>query len=471
MSQPNPPQAGPGANAPEATAEIAARIDRIPPGPTHIRLAACLGAGTFFDSFDALSIAVVLSLIVNTFHISLAEAGVIISAGYAGQWLGMVAVGALADRFGRRRPYIVSLVLFGAMSLLCATAWDQTSLMVFRAIQGIGLGAEIPIAAILMSEFLGRRGRGRVFTLYESVFAWGIFFAPLTALATTSALGPEAGWRVLLGLGALPLAIAVWAWFSLPESPRWLALKGHAAQADALVSAMEEQAHARGVALSEPQPALTGIDAEFRVGELLSPAFRGRTVMLAVVWFANFFVNYGCLTWLPTMYTKIGGLPHSQSLLLTVLTSAGQLVVVYLVAVLIERIGRRPLLIGSLAIAVLGAVYGVVVISLLHITSWPALFVSGAVMVMGTTAPGVVLYLYTGELYPTRMRGWATSVTASLGKVASIVSPSVFGFMLSGHGGPSAVFGMLAIAAGVALAAIAIGGIETRDRSLEEISA
>lgn len=470
MSQSNSPLVGADSPTPES-GDIATRIDRIPPGPFHIRLAACLGAGTFFDSFDALSIAVVLSLIVNSFGISLAEAGVIISAGYAGQWLGMVTVGALADRYGRRRPFIGALALFGAMSLLCAFAWDQHSLLLFRAIQGIGLGAEIPIAAILMSEFLGRRGRGRIFTLYESVFAWGIFFAPLTALACTSALGPETGWRVLLAIGALPLVIAVWAWFALPESPRWLALKGHTAEAEALVAQMESETLSRGRELPAPLPATAPADTTFRFGELLSPRYRRRTLMLALVWFTNFFVNYGCLTWLPTMYVKIGGLPHSQALWLTTLTSAGQLVVVYVVAVLIDRIGRRPLLIGSLTIAALGAVCGVVIISVLHITAWPALFVSGAVMVLGTTAPGVALYLYTGELYPTRMRGWATSVTASLGKVASMASPSIFGFMLGGRGGPSAVFVALAIAAAIALAAIAIGGIETRGRSLEEISA
>jgi len=416
-----------------AAALVAARIDRIPVGRFHVKVATTLGAGTFFDSFDALSIAVVLSLIVNSLGFGLAEAGVIISVGYLGQWVGMFLVGALADRLGRRRAFILACTIFGVMSLLCAVAWDPPSLLVFRAIQGLGLGAEVPIASILLSEHLGRHSRGRVTVLYQSVFAWGIFFAPLVALLSTSVVGPELGRRVLLGLGALPLLVAVWAWFLLPESARWLAVRGRLSEAETQVSAMEDEASARGVVLAEPEvtPAATIAPQEFRIGEILSPTYRRRTVLMALLWFANFFVNFGCLTWLPTMYVRIGGLPASGSLMLSLITSVLQIVIVYVAAALVDRIGRRPLLVGGLGIAAAGAIYGVIVIGMLGQSSWQNLFVSGCVMVVGTTMPAVVLYLYTSELYPTRMRSWATSSVSSLGKVASIISPSVFGLMLA----------------------------------------
>ncbi|MGY0498394.1 MFS transporter [Nocardia sp. FBN12] len=450
---------------------IAARIDRIPFGRFHTRLMSQLGAGTFFDGFDAMTIAVVLPLIVKSFGISLAEAGLIISAGYVGQWIGMLLAGALADRVGRRRPFIISLVLFGGMSLACAFAWNETSLLVFRLVQGLGLGAEIPIAAILLSEYLGRHGRGRSFGIYQSLFAWGIFFAPLTALAATSAFGPETGWRVLLAIGALPLVIAAWAYFALPESARWLAVTGRGAEADSHVRVMEDDAARHGIELMKPEETSTQTGETFRFSELLSPAYRARTLMLAVVWFATFFVNYGCLSWLPTMYVQVGRLPQSQSLLLAIVTSGLQLVVIYIVVFLIDRVGRRPLLIAGLAVAAIGALYGFIAIGLLGHTTWPVMFVSGCTMVVGTTVPAVFLYLYTSELYPTRMRGWATSATASLNKLASIIAPTIFGFMLSGHGGTPAVFTALGVAAVIALAAVAFGAIETRNRSLEETSA
>ncbi|WP_432180673.1 MFS transporter [Streptomyces sp. NBC_00063] len=453
-------------------AEIAARVDRVPVGRFHVRLAVTLGTVTFFDSFDILSVAVVLSLITNTLGFGLTEAGLIISAGYLGQWIGMLLVGVLADSLGRRRAFIFASALFGAMSLLCAFAWDQTTLLVFRAVQGLGLGAEVPIAAILLSEYLGRRNRGRISVLYQSVLTWGIFFAPLVALLCTSSFGPDLGWRILLAVGSLPLLVAVWSWFSLPESARWLAVKGRVSEADKYVRAMEEHARARGVTLQTPEvkPLAAGESGKFRMREIFSPAYRRRTVMVALLWFTTFFMIVGCLSWLPTMYVKIGKLSHSQSLLLTLAMSGLQMVIVYVTAMLIDKVGRRPLLLLGLALAAAGALYGVMTIGVLGLATWQNLFVSGVIMTVGTTVPGVFLYLYTIELYPTRMRSWATSATASLGKLASIVSPSIFGFMLAGYGGPPAIFGALSIAAVVALAAVLIGGVETRGRSLEETS-
>jgi MFS transporter, putative metabolite:H+ symporter len=454
------------------SAAIAARIDRVPTGPFHYRLASILGGGTFFDAFDALSIAVVLPLVISAFQLDFSDAGLIISAGYAGQWVGAVVVGALADRIGRRPAFVLSLVIFGTLSLACAFAWSHSSLLLFRALQGIGLGAEVPIATTLINEYLGKRNRGRISVIYQSTFTWGIFVAPLVALVTTAALGPESGWRVLLGIGALPLVIAVWAWFALPESARWLATAGRTDEADALVRRMEDEAIARGRVLDEPEPVPSTLarTGTLRLGELLSPTYRRRTLGLATIWFTSFFIVYGYLTWLPTMYVSVGQLPPSNSLVLTVVLGATQLVVVYVTAWLVDRVGRRPLLLTAFGLAVIGGLYGAVMLGLLGYTSWPVLFSSGIILAIGMSISSASLFLYTSELYPTRMRGWATSVCSSLARAASIGSPFIFGFMLGGHGGPGGVFTAMAVAAAIGLVAMAVSGVETRNRSLEELS-
>ncbi|MGD8165931.1 MFS transporter [Herbiconiux sp. P16] len=459
------------ATGPGSAADIPARIERVPVGRFHFRLASIVGTGTFFDGFDAISVAVVLPAIVAAFGISFAEAGLIISAGYLGQFIGALVIGALSDRFGRKKAFIISLTLFGLLSLACAFAWSSTSLMVFRLIQGLGLGAEVPVAGTLISEYLGRKSRGKFAVVYQSLFTWGLFFAPLVALLLTTTMGPEIAWRVLLGIGVLPLIVAVWAVFALPESARWLAGKGRLPEAEALVSQLEREATAHGHTLAPLEPTTTpDTSHRFRMSEIFRGQYGRRTILLAILWFTTFFVTYGFSVWLPTMYVAIGGLPQQNSLILTVILGAIQIAMAYVVASFVDRLGRKPTFIIGFAVATLGGLFGVVNIVLLGNTSWPILFVTGIILTIGIMLPTVTLYLYTAELYPTRMRGFATSSASSLSRVASIVSPFVFGFLLDGHGGAGAIFAILAGMAVVGLIAMSIGGIETRNRRLEEIS-
>jgi putative MFS transporter len=285
-------------------------------------------------------------------------------------------------------------------------------------------------------------------------------------------MAPEAAWRTLLGLGALPLLIAVVAWFALPESARWLADKGRIEEAERHVSRMEQDALAAGRTL-EP---VTGTAAPLpqhrtRLRELLEKPYGSRTLLLGVLWFCTFFVTYGFTVWLPTLYVSVGHLAPSRSLLLTVVLGAVQVAMSYVVAGFVEKLGRRPIFIIGYAIAALGALFGFVNLTVLHHTTWPVLFTTGVIMTVGIMLPTITLYLYTSELYPTRMRGFASSSASSLSRVASILSPTIFGFVLSGHGGAGAIFAILAGIAVVGLIAMVVGGIETRQKALEEISA
>jgi putative MFS transporter len=457
---------------PDHVGQIAARIDRVPTGRFHLRLAAVVGGGSFFDGFDAISLAVVLPLVVATFGIDFSQAGLIVSAGYLGQFIGALVIGALSDRIGRRNAFILCLTVFGALALACAAAGSASSLMLFRLLQGLGLGAEVPIAATLVNEYLGRRNRGRFSVVYQSLFTWGLFFAPLIALIMTSRMAPEAVWRTLLGLGALPLIIAVVAWFALPESARWLAEKGRLDEAERHVARLEDDARASGHAL-EATPAVTTTVPSKPAGmrELLEAPYGPRTLMLGTLWFCTFFVTYGFTVWLPSLYVSVGGLQPSRSLLLTVILGGVQVAMAYVVASFVEKLGRRLVFMIGFTVAALGALFGFTNIALLDSSTWPILFTTGVIMTVGIMLPTITLYLYTSELYPTRMRGFASSAASSLSRVASILSPSIFGFLLNGHGGAGAIFAVLAGIALIGLVAMALGGVETRMKALEEISA
>jgi MFS transporter, putative metabolite:H+ symporter len=455
---------------PGEVAWIAGRLDRIPPNGFHVRLAALLGTGTFFDGFDAISIAVVLTAIVSYFHISIGTASLIVSAGYLGQFVGALVVGALSERIGRRRAFVLCLIAFGALSLLAALSWSSTSLLVFRLLQGVGLGAEVPVAATLMNEYLSTRKRGRIGMFYQSLFGWGLFFPPLVTLLLVAAVGPQSAWRYLFAVGAIPALVGLYAWFKLPESARWLAGKGRLAEAEALVGQVEAAAHDRGDILAAPVALPQPTSQDFRPGELFRGVYRGRTVMLWSAWFLASFINYGCSVWLPTLYVRLGGAAPSTSLLLTAFVGGLSALCVLLAALVIDRVGRRRLLITSFAIMLLGAAIGTVGVGVFAWSTLPVLITAGTVVGIGAPLALGPLWIYTGELYPTRMRSWATSAASGMNRAASIISPLIIGAVLTAHGGVSGIFSILLVCALLGVIVMTTMGVETSHRSLEDIA-
>lgn len=446
-----------------------ARLERLPFGRTHFRVGALLGVGTFFDAFDSLIIAVVLTVVLTQFEVDFANAGLLISAAYVGQFIGAIGLGVVAERYGRRMGFIIALGAFGLLSLAVATAWNFESLLILRLLQGIGLGAEVPIAGALFNEFVRGRSRGRAVMLYESIFSWGILLAPLIGLLFFALFGEESGWRLLFLFGGIPVIVAVIAYFKLPESPRWLADKGRFAEAAALLDEMEREAQASGVTLDEPEVRARADVKPTRFGELFSPVYRRRTALCWVTWFCGYFILYGFSTWLPTLYVRLGGLPIENALGLTVIASAIYLVEIYVFAFTVDRVGRKPWFVGGFTLSLIGASFGLVAI-LLDATAWPVLLVASLLMGLGISPITAGLYLYTPELYPTRMRAWATATGSSVNRVASVIGPILVGVLLGAGLGLASVFLVFGVVAAVGLVVMAWLGIETKQRVLEELA-
>ena len=132
--------------------DIVARLERLPVSWWQVKTRIIVGVATFFDAFDALAIATILPVIVPLWKLTPPQIGFMISAGFVGQLIGALLFGWIAERYGRMTAMIWSIALFAVMSFVCAFAWDYTSLLVFRTIQGIGLGGEVPVAAVFISE-------------------------------------------------------------------------------------------------------------------------------------------------------------------------------------------------------------------------------------------------------------------------------------------------------------------------------
>jgi len=448
--------------------EILARLERLPFSRFHLRLAAILGVGTFFDAFDALTIATALTVVFNILHINFLNAGLLISAAYVGQFIGAWIFGYLSESYGRKFAFITSLLVFGLLSVATAFAWDFKSLVIFRVVQGLGLGGEVPVAGALFGEYLRTTNRARIGLIYQSLFIWGAALTPAIGVAVFSLVGQDPGWRVLFMLGGVPALVAIYACWALPESARWLADKGRYDEAEKLIARIETEPRKEALpplrVTPHPAPRKT------RLGELFAGIYARRTILLWTQWAATFFVAYGYSIWLPTLYVRIGGMPVNNALLLTLVTWTATLTTMYLQAWLLEKVGRKPLFIFGFAMITLGGSFGATMVLFFHATGWQILFASALIMGLGTALNSSACVNYTAELYPTRMRGLGIATGSSMNRLASIFSPFAVGALLNAGYGIEAVFAMFAVAGLIGLVVLIALGVETKGRTLEELS-
>lgn len=453
-------------------AALVARMERIPLTRLHLRIASILGVGTFFDSFDTLAIAVAMPAILGAFHADVRVAGFMIAAGYLGQIAGAIGFGFASERFGRKAAFVASSALFGALSLVAALAWSAESLMVIRLLQGVGLGAEVPVAAAMFNEFVRARARGRIVLVYESLFVWGILAASLVGGLLLAVFPPSDAWRYLFAIGAAPMIAAGWAYFRLPESPRHLVHKGDLQGARATVEQLEASPHLGSTGPADDAAAATidhVTEPRTRFGELFASTYLRRTAMLWCTWFTTYFALWGLTTFLPTLLVRDGVSQSNASLLAGAIT-IGDMVVVYLAAATLDRLGRRFWFTSGYCLALVGAAVGVISIGLLGVPGWPMLYAASAALLIGVNINAPLIYMYTAELYPTRMRAWATMVGSTLRSGSAVIAPIALGLLVGHAGGIGWMFVLFAVVLAAGLAVFLRLGVETKQRTLEELA-
>jgi MFS transporter, putative metabolite:H+ symporter len=405
---------------------------------------------------DTLAIAYALPVLTAAWHLSPQKAGVLISAGYVGQLIGAVFFGWLADRIGRVSTIRYTIAIYALLSLICAVSWNYSSLLVFRVLQGLGLGGEVPVAAAYVNELAQAKNRGRFFLLYEQTYSAGRLVAALLGVWTVS----HFGWRYLFLIGGLPAVLIVFLRRYLPESPRWLATQGRFEEAGRAIGEMECKSSVRTQPKDHPQRA-SNMDWK----ELFRGVYRVRTGTTWVIWFAAFLLLNGLANWVPTLYTTVYRLPLATALQYGLVSSLAGFAGCIAVTFLIEWTGRRSWYIlafsaAGLACAGLWFWGAPTARAVLLLTSVTLFFANSIAM---------VVFLHTPEIYPTRMRAFATSMASVWLRVASIIAPLFVGFTVA-RSSLSTVFLIFALTAWFA-AFVARFSLETKGRRLEEIAA
>ena len=413
-----------------------ARLDRLPFNAAHRKLLVASGIGWAFDAMDVGLVSFVVAAIAADPHFNLnaTEKSWVLSVGFVGMAIGAALGGYFADRVGRKTVFTATLVIFGLANAGMACSWTLVALLIARFIIGLGLGAELPVASTLVSEFSPTRHRGRMTVLLESFWAVGWIIAAAIGAFVIPNTG-DWGWRWALLIGALPLLYAVVTRAHIPESVRFLESKGREDEAEQAVRYFEQASGVAPVASpkAEPLPAI-------RTRELFGHQYLARTVAIWLTWFFVNFSYYGAFTWMPSLLAdQFGSLTSSFGY--TLIISLAQLPGYFLAAWLVEIWGRRRTLSVFLAVSAVAA------FAFSQAGSVAAVIGFGMLLSASNLGAWGVLYAVTPEIYPTRLRGAASGAAAAVGRVAAIIAPLLVPWFLTlSEGNKTVAFVIFAVA-------------------------
>lgn len=419
--------------------------------------------GWMFDSMDVGIVSFVVASLAGEWGLGPDQVAWMLSIGLLGMLVGAAASGTMADRWGRKTIFQATLLIFSFATGFCALAWNYLTLVAARFLVGFGLGGELPIASTLVSEFSPARWRGRMMVLLESFWAYGWVLAALVAFF----LIPQFGWRMAFLIGALPAFYVFILRRALPESPRFLLSQGRFTEAEEVICSVERSS---GIAPPEAAPLAPAHGSHptegalQRFAELWSRPYLRRTVMLWVLWFTIVYSYYGIFTWLPTLLTESGrGITKSFGYVLII--TLAQIPGYFSAAYLVDKAGRKWTLASYLFLTAVGAFFFRNAGAEAEVLFWGC-FIS----FFNLGAWGVV-YTYTPEMYPTRVRGTGTGWAAACGRAAGVLAPLVVGHMLGSWGvGYEAIFLMFSAVLLLGAINVALLGEETKGKTLEEIA-
>jgi MFS transporter, putative metabolite:H+ symporter len=440
-------------------------LDRLPVTGWHWRLTILVGLGSFFDLYEVFLGGVLAPVLATEFGLGSTGKALVIAAGFAGMFVGAMVLSVVADRLGRRRVFILNLLVYSLFSLAAAFSPNIETFLVLRFVAGIGLGAELVLVDTYLAEFVPGRVRGRMTAWAYTV---GFLGVPLAALlggklvAKQELLGVE-GWRWLLVFGGLGAVFVLIVRTMLPESPRWLESVGRDAEAWAVVRSVVAKVAPGTAVPEEPGPSHTREEAR-GVGEVLTIAFRDyrkRSVMLVVFQVLQTVAYYGFGTLAPLVLVA-KGFEVTESLGYAALSFAGYPLGSLASVPLVERFERKYLIIASaLGIAVCGIVFAAA-------DAVVVIVVAGFLLTAVSNVFSNAFHIYQAEIFPTAIRSSASGIAYSLSRATSVVLPFV-AVPLLGTLGPVAVFSGSAVLIVVLCLDVGLLGPLSTGRALEQV--
>ena len=434
-------------------------IDEAPYSRFHRKLVLMSAGGPFLDAYILTIIGIALGSIQTGLDLSGNETTMVGVASLVGLFVGGLGLGWVTDLVGRKVMYTLDLAALLIGSLLCFFVQEGWQLIAVRFALGIAIGADYPIATSMLSEWLPRKERGRCMGQLMAWWFVGACVASVVGYVMSSTMGDDA-WRWVLASAAIPTAIVMIARHGTPESPRWCIANGQREQARASIT------EALGLQCTDADLDLLARH-EARSGMGFWDAFRKpygkRTLFVCVFWTFQIIPLFGLYTFGPMLLDAFG--VSGDSLLGSVLISVMFLIGVVPGITLIDRVGRRPLIIWSFALMVLP----LAVLGVLHEPSGLVVIACFSFYALASGGPTILEWAYPTELFPTEIRGTAVGVATSVSRIGAAVGTYLLPHSVTHFGlGTTMLFGagltLLGLLSCVAWAP------ETKGRSLTEAS-
>ncbi len=439
---------------------ITRRLDNLPWTSFHTRFVAALGITWVLDAFEVVIVSAVLKAMAKTLDFSPFESSLMVSGFLLGAILGSLIFGYLADKYGRKKLFLITLLLYAGGTFLTGFANSFEMALFFRILAGAGLGGEFAAIQSAIDEFVPARHRGKVDGTITALWNLGSLLASLSAFLLLRSLEEGFAWRVAYLLGGLLALLIIFVRLYVPESPRWLISKGRVQEAEDIVKRVESLAGVKGTYEACQIPVFEG--NIWDASKILITKYRWKFLFSASMSFTILTTYYGMITLLPLILSEVYSISTREIPNILALGSLGGLIGGLVVAYLVDKMGRIPL---GLLISFVSA--------LLSFSFILGLDLKLTFFIYSTIAFSFasVAYVIATEIYPSYIRAYAIGLLSIIGRLSGAFAPvllinlSQIGFFYALLG--LALFWLVGFFAFVIWA---LNGKETKGKPLEEIS-
>lgn len=388
----------------------------------HSRVTLALGIGWLLDSFEVNVIGNVLGILKRLWHVTDVQASALVTVWLIGIMVGALLFGYLADRFGRRKLFILTLLLYAGFTVISALSPGYYFFMFFRFLTAIGVGAEYSAINAAIGEIIPARFRGRANATVMNFWPVGAIVAALLSLYFINLLPPSVGWRFAFGLGAIVALFTIWARRILPESPRWLLERGRRKEAADVMQQIESRTSHFDFSAPHAAQKPSETPGFFKQVVLLMRNHPGRLAFGSLLDFSEAAGYYGIFAFLPLVVLPRVNITEEKVPWFFLIGNLGAVAGGALAAMLLDKAGRKWTVTGFYLLAAVSMI-AMGVATLDRSAEW----VLAAFVVVNFCATGswVSAYPTFSEIFPTRLRSTGIGFSVAFGRIGAAISPLI----------------------------------------------